>query len=80
VVDSISKPPVGGDTAAAVVEAAFGDAVSLVSFTECTEGWDRLSLFLVKVIECSCRSSPTDETEQFARPMLDAVPGELGAR
>jgi aminoglycoside phosphotransferase (APT) family kinase protein len=38
VVDSISKTPVSVDVAATIVEDAFGD-VSLVEFTESTEGW-----------------------------------------
>jgi aminoglycoside phosphotransferase (APT) family kinase protein len=39
VVDSISKTPVDREAAEAVVDAAFGGGVSLVDFTECTEGW-----------------------------------------
>jgi aminoglycoside phosphotransferase (APT) family kinase protein len=39
VVESISKTPVGRDTAAAVVADAFGPTVGLTGFTECTEGW-----------------------------------------
>ena len=38
-----------------------------------------LYLYLVMVVECAYRSYPTDESERFARPMLDAVLDELRA-